>query len=241
MFYRRLENQFLNKTLRFKFTYTLYGLFLLLMSIMFVFGICIVYFANKNSLVSIILCGILVGLILLELLYMFCLFPRHFYKKCLASDKKRNQIKSTKYSKETLRHYLFESSVTDLAYFLESENCNQKSKVEAIIRHYESIKTVKARFQFPFLVLLSLILSVAISLYGLPNEKINGALALVISIVFLLTFIYFEIKFIQWSEKLLFNSNNKYDYLLSLLTEIYLKRFSGSYILKSTPTNNQVK
>ncbi len=238
MFYRKLENQFLKSTLRYKLTHTLYGLVSVLLIIIFVFGICIIYFANKNNLVSIILCSILVGLILIELLYMLYLFPRLFYKKYFAEDKKENQINITKYNKETFRQNLFESSVTDLAYFLESENCNQKSKAEVIIRHYESIKTVKARFQFPFLVLLSLILSIVISLYGLPNEKLNGALTLVITIIIYLSFIYGEIKFIQWSEKLLFNSNNKYDYLLSLLTEIYLKRYSGSHILKSSPTKN---
>lgn len=176
--------------------------------------------------------------IIFNLLAMIWFYPFHFYKEQIKKTKKDVGDIKISFSYRALQEYLFDSSVNDLVQFLYKEEVNQKSKVELFIRHYESIKKVKLDYNFPFLVLLSLVLTIVVSLYALPVEQYTKALNVIISIIILMITASVSLKTMQFLEKLVFNTNDKYNYLLNLLTEIYLTRYSGSYLLKEYSPKN---
>ncbi len=233
MVYEKLEREFLGSTARYDFNKNMVSFIVLILFFVLVMAFWILYNVNRNWHLFFCLIIILGVFLLLGFFIMFWIYPYYFYRKQL---KKGNiNIKSIKFSHTNLRNYLFFSAVNELVNFLYEENMTQKSKVALLIKHYESIKVVKTNFKFPFLVVLSLVISTIVSLFSLSEERIEAAMMALLTIISLLTIFYIELKFIYFLNKLVFDTNDKYNYILALLTEVYLKRYSGSNLLKTPP------
>lgn len=111
----------------------------------------------------------------------------------------------------------------------------QKPKIEMLIRHYESVKTIKTKYAFPFLVALPLTLSAIITCYSLPEEKAEEVLLSMFIITLLFLFLYGTLKLFYFWDRLIFKTNDKYNYLLDILNEIYMTRYRKNYLLRNTP------
>ena len=95
-----------------------------------------------------------------------------------------------------------------------------------IIEAYPS----KIPLVIPYLVILSIVISI-ISLYYTVGESYRDeALAIVVCSIIILAMVFLELKILRFIDKKMFNTPEKYDYLLMLLTEIYLKKFKGNYL-----------
>lgn len=236
--YKKLETKFLKSTLRYTFASNLNSLSCFLILILFSLGIFILRYIYVASILSLIIIILLLFFFIVDLLAMLWIYPFYFYKNQIKKNTEEDKELKISFSYKALREYLFDSSVDDLVQFLYEEKVTQKSKIELFIRHYESIKKVKLDFRFPLLVLLSLVLTIVVSLYALPVEQLQEALQTVILIIILMLEVYVALEFSKFLNKFVLNTNDKYNYLLSLLTEIYLTRYSGGHLLKKYPPKN---
>lgn len=232
MIYRKLENEFLQSTLKFKFNSNLQAFLLFTILVFAGLGITSLCYINLNWIISLWIGIALILFIVTGLTLMMIVYPRNLYSKEI---KKLSEEKS-KFSYKNFRILLFELSKEQLIDYLYQENLNQKTKVALLIKHYESLKVVKANFSFPLLIILSLISSIILSLFALPEERMLIALAFLIIVFIGVVVIWGEIKMLQKLDGLAFSNNQKYNLLLDLLTEVYLTRYGkNSNLLKNPP------
>ena len=235
MIYKKLENDFLKSTSKFSFNSNLQGFLSFSIIVFLILGFTSLGYMNINWRIS--LC-IVIGLIIFfisGLILMMIVYPRVLYYK--ESKKITEQI--PKFSYKNFKILLFESSKEQLIDFLYQENLNQKTKVALLIKHYESIKIVKTNFSFPILVILSLISSIILSIFSLPEDRLFAALSVLLFVFILVIVIYGEIKLFQILDGLALGNNKKYNILLDLLTEVYLTRYGKSNSLLKNPIKDK--
>lgn len=234
MIYKKLENEFLKSTLKFNFNNNLKDFLLFSILVFIALGITSLGYININWHISLYIVIVLSIFLISGLILMMIVYPRVLYYR----ENKKIKEQMPKFSYKNFRILLFESSKEQLIDFLYQENLNQKTKVALLIKHYESIKVVKANFSFPLLIILSLISSIILSLFALPEEKMEMALAILITFIIGVIAIYGELKLLQMLDGLVFSNNKKYNILLDLLTEVYLTRYGkGNNLLKNPPKN----
>lgn len=232
MIYKKLENEFLKSTLKFNFNNNLKGFLLFSILVFIALGITSLGYININWPISLYIVIVLSIFLISGLILMMIVYPRVLYYR----ENKKTKEQMPKFSYKNFRILLFESSKEQLIDFLYQENLNQKTKVALLIKHYESIKVVKANFSFPLLIILSLISSIILSLFALPEEKMLTALEILMAIFICVIAIYGELKMLQMLDGLDFSNNKKYNILLDLLTEVYLTRYGkGNNLLKNPP------
>lgn len=191
MIYENLEGKFLKSTARFEFNYTQYGFIGVLVLLVMSFGVTILHFKESNWELSFRLIIILIVSIVLILFMMLFGYPYYFFRKHIH---KSDEMLTKKFSYYNLRQLLFQSSINKLVEFLYKEQMVQKPKIEMLIRHYESVKTIKTKFAFPFLVALSLTFSAITTCYSLPEEKAEEVLLSMFIITLLFLFLYGTLK-----------------------------------------------
>lgn len=232
MIYRKLEKEFLRSTLKFKFNNNLQGFLLFSIPVFIALGITSLGYININWHISLYVVIVLSIFLISGLILMIIVYPRVLYYK----ESKKIKEQTPKFSYKNFRILLFESSKEQLIDFLYQENLSQKTKVAMLIKHYESLKIVKANFSFPLLIILSLISSITLSLFALPEEKMLIALAFLIAVFIGMIVLYGELKLFQMLDGLVLNNNKKYNLLLDLLTEVYLTRYGkNNNLLKNPP------
>ncbi len=241
MIYDMLEQDFLKKTSRYKYNKSIKRIFIVADSILLIyFGILILLdYLVLESIIHPLWIGFLIWASFTYYIIIEA-YPKYYYKKHI--DNKEENIKQT--WKEKVKNYffskkiinlkiknmLFKSSVNELILLLKKEKMDSKTKIKVLIEHYERIQTSKIPLVIPYLVILSIIISI-ISLYYTVGEAYRGeALAMVVCSMIILAMIFLELKILRFIDKKMFNTPEKYDYLLMLLTEIYLNKFKGNYL-----------
>ncbi len=242
MIYDIMEQDFLKKTSRYKYNRSIKRIFILADVILLIyFGILILldYFVLESIIhpfwIGFLIWGSITYYIMTEG------YPTHYYKKYINNKEEENikqtwkeKVKQVYFSEKIInlkiKNILFKSSVNDLIFLLKKEKMDSKSKLKILIEHYERIQTSKMPLVIPYLVILSIIISI-ISLYFSVGESYRDvALGLVVCSIIILAIVFLEFKIFRYIDKKMYNSPEKYDYLLMLLTEIYLKKFKGNYL-----------